>query len=250
MKKVIILSKYWDFNKLYDTNNKVKFDKIKTFDQFCREIKTPEEALSYFILEKVKWSNDEEVSSMDRRFHWPDELIKTKTGVCFDQSIFFYYFLKRKHITVRYLGMSWNDENNNYRGSHVVPAFTRDNRYYSIIYLPNYVGWIHGPFDSWDECAKYTGETLENCLAYANTKLYAITEYYPEEFEKEIDKIYGRKDVKVYYFLSEDGFRRIRWSNMAMLGVWKHKTPRTKSLNLPNPRSLLTKERRLTSLTM
>ena len=206
---------YWTFDDLYDISHKKKFDKIKNFDQFCREIESPEEALSYLILEKVNWTDDEGMG-IDRVFYWPDDVIRDKIGVCMDQTILINYFLRYKHIEYRYLFMSWNGEDNSYHGSHVVPAFKRDGRYFSVIYLPNYIGWIYGPFDSWDECAHETGHALESLLSSAKKRVYALTEYAPKEFDNEIDKIYGKK-VKFHYWLMADGGRVVRWSKMVQI---------------------------------
>lgn len=204
---------------MYRNSNKSKFDKIKNFEQFCKEIYTPEEALSYFIIEKVRWTSLEEMCSPKRPFYWPDDIIRDKIGVCMDQTILFHQFLDRKGIENKSGFMIWRDENNEDHGSHIVPMFKRNGRIYCIVYLPN-LGWIHGPFDNWEECVKETGETLARCsdlVQGIGKKMYVITEVVPDEFMNDLDKITGRRDITFFQFCLEDGARRLRNTKLVMI---------------------------------
>ena len=206
----------WDQDRIYNKFNKRKFDKIKNFDQFCKQITTPEEALSYLIIEKVKWPSTKKMLSPDRPFYWPDDLISTKSGCCIDTSILMYYFCKHKKIETRVMHIVWNTDTNKMLGSHAVPVFKKDDRVYSIIYLPNYIGWIHGPFYSYDECAESTAKCLGDWAGIGKTRIYGLAEYFDEEFMNEIDKVYGRRDIKFYEWCAEDGYRRFRKSKALM----------------------------------
>lgn len=198
---------------MYRRSNKRKFDKIKNFDQFCKEIDTPEEALSYFIIEKIRWSSMEEMTSINRPFYWPDDIIRDKIGVCMDQTILMHQFYDYKGIENKSGFMIWIGENNEDYSSHIVPMFKRNGRIYCAVYLPN-IGWIHGPFDSWSECVKETAKALASCsdlVQGIGKKIHTITEVVPDEFMKEADECSrNRKDITWYKFITEDGCRRIR----------------------------------------
>lgn len=72
--------------------------KYNSFMEFCRDFNTPEEVMSYYKYHHVTWP---EGKSNDRSFSWPDDILRTFEGNCWDHAIFFYYFCKNKGIPAR-----------------------------------------------------------------------------------------------------------------------------------------------------
>ena len=78
----------------------------KNLDQFCKAITSPSEVNDWYFVNKVRWYTDKEGSKRDVKLNdpehrggclivWPDELLQTKIGICYDHAIFMHYCCER-----------------------------------------------------------------------------------------------------------------------------------------------------------
>ena len=76
----------------------------KNLDQFCKAITSPSEVNDWYFVNKVRWFTDKEglKRTMKRNnpdhkdiIVWPDELLQTKLGICYDHAIFMHYCCER-----------------------------------------------------------------------------------------------------------------------------------------------------------
>jgi hypothetical protein len=70
--------------------------KYKDFDEFCKHMESPVDVKNWYKVNSVHWPRNENGS--EGPFHWPDEIIKTSCGNCFDHAVFMYFFCKKKGI--------------------------------------------------------------------------------------------------------------------------------------------------------
>lgn len=77
----------------------------KNLDQFCKAITSPSEVNDWYFVNKVRWTNAKESAKRYKERHgednddcfivWPDELLQTKVGICYDHAIFMHYCCER-----------------------------------------------------------------------------------------------------------------------------------------------------------
>jgi len=83
----------------------------KNLDEFCKYIKSPQEVSNWFFVNKVRWPYDNWVNFHRRHLPkiirnewddsrglsitWPDEILRTKTAICFDHAVFMHYCCER-----------------------------------------------------------------------------------------------------------------------------------------------------------
>ena len=77
----------------------------KNLDQFCKAITSPSEVNDWYFVNKVRWVTAKEGAKRYKERHgegdndcfivWPDELLQTKVGICYDHAIFMHYCCER-----------------------------------------------------------------------------------------------------------------------------------------------------------
>ena len=77
----------------------------KNLDEFCKVITSPSEVNDWYFVNKVRWTNAKESAKRYKERHgednddcfivWPDELLQTKVGICYDHAIFMHYCCER-----------------------------------------------------------------------------------------------------------------------------------------------------------
>ena len=77
----------------------------KNLDEFCKAITSPSEVNDWYFVNKVRWTNAKESAKRYKERHgednddcfivWPDELLQTKVGICYDHAIFMHYCCER-----------------------------------------------------------------------------------------------------------------------------------------------------------
>lgn len=80
----------------------------KNLDQFCKAITSPSEVNDWYFVNKVRWTREKEAIKKYKERHgdgnndcfivWPDELLQTKVGICYDHAIFMHYCCERYKI--------------------------------------------------------------------------------------------------------------------------------------------------------
>ena len=80
----------------------------KNLDQFCKAITSPSEVNDWYFVNKVRWAREKEAIKKYKERHgdgnndcfivWPDELLQTKVGICYDHAIFMHYCCERYKI--------------------------------------------------------------------------------------------------------------------------------------------------------
>ena len=80
-------------------NASMKYNRrYKDFNEFCEYIKTPEEVLNWYKINKIRWNKLIDDEFYKKPINWPDVLIKEKEGNCFDHAIFMHYFCEKYNI--------------------------------------------------------------------------------------------------------------------------------------------------------
>lgn len=200
---------------------KEKYEKILTqedyereyqnFDEFCTVFKTLENVMYWYKYNKVKWPDcklgiDD---PNDKYFAWPDDILKTKIGNCWDHAIFFYYFCKKQNIPARmyrfavYLEPIFDYEY--WCEGHVVCICKLVTGYYACDYFTKPESNLYGPFKSFEDCAKsYSVWYKEMILKMLKTtqsemviKNHSDTYYsYVDNHDLKIyDKYYNKHDI-------------------------------------------------------
>lgn len=72
--------------------------KFKSFKELCKTIHNHYELMEWYKFNNIKWPNDKGKDPNDKPFEWPDYIIKSKVGLCWDHAIFSYYWCKNHNI--------------------------------------------------------------------------------------------------------------------------------------------------------
>ena len=197
---------------------------IKTFDEFCKKIDTVPMMLKWFMDNKITWHSENNKVSVQ----WPDDIIETKKGICFDHAIFMHYFCNRKKIPNKIMLMSWVPDSGFITG-HAMLIFEYKEQYYCPVYLCPGLGWMAGPYRSWEEARENLHQIHLGAISYSlgsPTTPYSVL--LNEDDEKVLDKYYGRHDIT-----SEKIIMEFRSSQFVKI--------RFKGMLFPNPRVYLSK---------
>lgn len=195
------------------------FKSIKTFDDFCKTVPNPEAMLLWFIYNKVEWHVDDNKHPIQ----WPDDIIATKKGICFDHAIFMHYYCERKRIPNRIMIMSWVPDKGKITG-HVILIYEHKGQYYCPIYMSKGYGWMTGPYRSWEEARQNLHEIHAGAVAYYGSRS-PVTPYsslLDDRDMKVLDEYYGRHDVT-----SQQVLEKFRSSHLYKL--------RFRGMLFPNP---------------
>ena len=182
--------------------------RYKNLDDFCKDFDTTEEAMAYYKFHNVKWP---EGKTNDRPFSWPDDILKTFEGNCWDHAIFFYYFCKKKNIPANIYRIAVfaepatdNDGLRWWCMGHIVNVCKSDTGWYVCDYGEGPDTGLFGPFRS----EKETMETYKKIFLsrikmnikqkYSTGFFSHVTDAYyctSAEQYKVYDKYYGRHDI-------------------------------------------------------
>lgn len=186
-----------------------KLDKVKDFDQFCKEFNKPEAVLWYLLYENVEWGDLSSKKSPE--IQWPDDIIKNKIGICFDHSIFMHCFCKRKNIENKILVVSWATDGDTKCSSHAMPLYKKNGKVYAMVYLRPGTGWIAGPYHSWDECGEDITHIHRGAVSHEFKEFtYIYWDFLNDEAMAYLDELYNKRGVSQIQFLSDNYFRASR----------------------------------------
>lgn len=187
-----------DFNRNY-----------KDFTHFCKYFNTVEDVMTWYKYNKIQWPLVEDKENLNNRsFSWPDDIIKTKIGNCWDHAIFFYYFCRRKNMPARIYRYAifaepvWYDNNHKYKRmdcfGHIVCICKLTTGYY----ICNYLGSVKdsnlfGPYESFEACAKHYSNYYDYLVKVSFLNM--INEYIEyKSFTKVFYAYVDNKDLKLY----------------------------------------------------
>lgn len=211
-----------EYNIKEATNIKVPSG-ITNFKEFCSKIRNPEMAMQWFVKNRVQW-----VAGNKNPFQWPDKLIKDKKGNCFDQSVFMHYFLKYKRISHKLFLITWVGKDRNIATGHVIPIYEKRGYVYAWLYVSPGVGYIGGPFESYDDCKdhmdKFFAVTVNGIL---KTPTYPYSSYMSDEDMLNFDRYYGRTDITQEKFIGMGAGINMRSTHMVKI--------KFKGIMFPNP---------------
>ena len=97
----------WVIYMIFRLNEEILTEKdfkrnYKNFDEFCDHFDDVEDVMTWYKYNNVQWPEDEDEEDPNNRpFSWPDDIVRTKIGLCWDHAVFFYYFCRRKNIPAR-----------------------------------------------------------------------------------------------------------------------------------------------------
>ena len=182
--------------------------KYRNLDEFCKDFDTPEEAMAYYKFNNVKWP---EGKTNDRPFSWPDDILKTFEGNCWDHAIFFYYFCKKKNIPANIYRIAVfaepatdNDGLRWWCMGHIVNVCKSDTGWYVCDYGEGPNMGLFGPFKSEKEAMEsykkmFLFRIKVNIKQKYSTGFFShVTDAYyctSKEQYKAYDKYYGRHDI-------------------------------------------------------
>ena len=140
--------------------------RYKNFDEFCKEIKTMDELLKWYKANNIQWPKiPKSGDANDNPMAWPDDIVKTKTGCCWDHAIFMHYFCERNNIPHGnlYIQIFEEIENEYWCVGHAIGLYQTDNgwNFFNIhgqeIYSHELdeVDWLTKPNDKveWQKCS-------------------------------------------------------------------------------------------------
>lgn len=207
-----------DLSILYDDDEEVleedgnDIPEVKNFKEFCQKIKDPRQALKWFIFNKIRWPHGDE--DVDRPIHWPDKLIATKMGNCWDQSVFMHYYLKAKHIEHRVFYMTWTIVGTSKYAGHIIPLYQKGKYVYAWLYTSPGNGIISGPYKDWYEAGHVAAEYLQALgvnMGFGKPTVVDDSLGDPKEFEY-LDKWYD-KDITQERYIDMNNGMHIRSSH-------------------------------------
>lgn len=188
-----------------ESTKKFKSSKVKNFEEFCKECKTPEDALNWFIAQKVVWTE----RANEENFRWPDQLIKERKGNCFDQSVFMHFFFEKKHIEHRMALFTIRTENGKQAG-HIFPLYRKGKYIYAWLYIGPGMGIISGPYKDYDEAAERVTDFYKVLLLSGkkqfNSPISDETEWSVQDYEetKHFDE-YLNKSIRQRDYMNDRG---------------------------------------------
>lgn len=181
--------------------------KYKNFDEFCKEIKTMDELLKWYKANNVQWPKTPKSGDPnDIPMSWPDNLVRTKVGLCWDHAIFMHYFCERNNIPHGnlYIQVFEEVENEYWCVGHVIGLYQTDNgwNFFNIHGQEIYSNEL-GPYKTSDEAIKkyikiYSSRAYE--MDMFNSNFYNIGKktfwvYLDSDENKIFDKYYNRYDL-------------------------------------------------------
>ena len=191
---------------IMESAKQFKSSKAKNFEDFCNECKTPEDAMNWFIANKVVWND----KANDDNMRWPDTLVKERKGNCLDQSVMIHFFFKKRHIEHRMALFTIRLENGSTAG-HIFPLFKRGKYVYAWLYIGPGHGVITGPYKSWYDAAGQVTEFYKVLILSSPKKQFDspvsdTTEWSVQEYSEteHLDK-YLNKDIVQKDYLYADG---------------------------------------------
>lgn len=196
---------------------------IKNFREFCQKIHNCSMVMRWFIKNKIRWPEPPKGGDgNDNPFHWPDDLIKTKEGNCFDQTIFMHYFCKKHRIGHRMFIISWETDSGNMTG-HAVPIYEKGGYIWTWLYLGPGNGLIGGPFRDYDEAKR----VLDNYfLIGINKALRAPTtpysSYLTEDEVAIFDRYYGDHSITQKEYVTMNYGQNLKSTHMFKIRMGGH----------------------------
>jgi len=196
--------------------------RYKNFDEFCKEIKTMDELLKWYKANNVQWPKvPKSGNANDRPMSWPDNLVRTKTGLCWDHAIFMHYFCKKHNIDhkIMHIRTLFEVQNYTYVFGHVIGIYIGDNgiNFFDITGYQK-ASKEFGPFKSYNEAIEtyvnwYTAAAYNYLSSDSNVyKIYRNPYYYvfdSNEYSQLFDRYYNNykiKQTKMDYELLEPVF--------------------------------------------
>ena len=146
--------------------------KFKDFDDLCNRFDRPEDVFEWMKVINIKWPNSSR-NTTSPKVIWPDKLIKTTYGICFDQSLFIHYFCERKGIENRILMLSISFATSILSipvigMGHAMPMFKSEEGWYVINYQtmtsPVFPSNLIGPYKTEEEAVKFAGERFRKAI--------------------------------------------------------------------------------------
>ena len=181
--------------------------RYKNFDEFCKEIKTMDELLKWYKANNIQWPKiPKSGDANDNPMAWPDDIVKTKTGCCWDHAIFMHYFCERNNIPHGnlYIQIFEEIENEYWCVGHAIGLYQTDNGWnFFNIHGQEIYSHELGPYKTPDEALKkyikiYSSRAYE--VDKFNSNLYNIGKktfwiYLKDDELKIYDKYYNRHDL-------------------------------------------------------
>lgn len=133
--------------------------RYKDFDEFCDTMETPNDVHNWYVYNNIGWPTYKGTgSASEGSFHWPDEILKTKCGNCFDHAVFMYLFCYKKNIpaTLMRVALHYRGAGNNewWPLGHAITLFKTDSGWFIFNYMyPSEKSTVFGPYESKEKCA-------------------------------------------------------------------------------------------------
>ena len=163
--------------------------KYKNFDEFCEEFHTIDELLKWYKANNVQWPKmPKSGDANDNPMAWPDDIVKFKTGCCWDHALFMHYFCERNNIPhgALFIQNFIEREDEYWCIGHVIGLYQSDNgwNFFNIYGREEMSGEI-GPYKSSDEAIK------------KYIKIYRTQAYNMERFNTNLYNV-GKKSFWFY----------------------------------------------------
>ena len=203
----------------------------KNFDEFCKTFNRVEDAMYWYKYNDIQWPSDDNVDDPNNRaFSWPNDILKTKIGNCWDHSIFFYYFCKKHNIPARmYRYVIFAEpyiDDIYWAMGHCVCFCKLESGYYVCNYGIDPTSNLYGPFKSFEECeksyAKWYSYTVSIMIKKSNSdiKIKSCTKtfyaYVDNNDLKLYDKYYGNHNITQLEFDKLEKSTKFKYDNRSI----------------------------------
>lgn len=150
----------------------------KNLDQFCKAITSPSEVNDWYFVNKVRWYTDKEGLKRNRKLNnpnhnddcivWPDELLQTKIGICYDHAIFMHYCCERfdikNAILIIVATVEFPFKKNLMMLGHAVTIYELPEIGWFLFNYQTNLGSVLGPYKSLDDVVKSYKSWYANLL--------------------------------------------------------------------------------------
>ena len=182
-------------------NASIKYNRrYKDFNEFCEYIKTPEEVMNWYKINKIRWNKLIDDEFYKKPINWPDVILKEKEGNCFDHAIFMHYFCEKYNIEnciVRYVHYSAVRSTGKWKFQHHFICMVKlEAGWFAFEYNSS----LMGPFETKEAAAKFfTDFYMERWEQYQKIRIHwkykekvkPVTVFLNDKVMRIIDKLYG-----------------------------------------------------------
>ena len=184
----------------------------ENLEDFCKVFKDINELMNWYKYNNIIWPHNDDKEYNERYMSWADDILKYKTGNCFDHAMFVYCFCKKNDIPCKVYRISifaepvfFVDDDNRYKSyDHIVASAKFLDKWYVFDYVEDPFSNLFGPSSNLHDLM----EDYKN--RYTNGMISFIKENHDPYFYRFISESYmtelSDKDLEYIISLYNDHY--------------------------------------------